>query len=103
MKESVIRFDVQGPLNAGLARLDSLKRDLQAALGAVALQLSGSGEQWQIAIPRPDAAGALSLFELLEAWPPLPPLTAVVGQADDERPVLLDLDSNGARHALDRR
>jgi DNA segregation ATPase FtsK/SpoIIIE-like protein len=88
-----IDFDLQTQLSAGLERLRGLKEDLKAALGVADVQLRREGGQWRLHVARPyePPVGLLPLMALIEEQAPaLPPATAVLGLAEDGRPILLD-------------
>ncbi|MDV7391108.1 FtsK/SpoIIIE domain-containing protein, partial [Arthrospira platensis SPKY1] len=88
-----IDFDLQTQLSAGLERLRALKEDLKTALGVVDIQLRREEGGWRLHVARPyePPVALLPLLALLEDQGfVLPPATAVLGLAEDGRPVLLD-------------
>lgn len=86
-----ITFDLQEQVISGWERLrEHLKRELTVVLGGADVQLSRENGQLRLDVARPDNP-PVPLLDLLPLLPEVPALTAILGLAEDGRPVLLPL------------
>ena len=86
-----ISFDLQEQVTSGWEWLrDHLKRELTAVLGGTDVRLSREDGQLRLHVDRPDNP-PVPLLELLPLLPEELAVTAVLGLAEDGRPVLLPL------------
>lgn len=99
VQAGVVRFDLSASLAQGLERLRELKNDLMVALGGADVQVDGVDGRFHVQVDRPDDP-PVPLLTLLPLIADLPPLTAVLGLAEDDRPVLLNLTEEGMTHIL---
>ena len=99
MGEKSIVFDVQSQLVHGVEKLRDLKEDLMATLGVADVELRREDGALRLRIVRADTP-PVSLPDLLELMPELPAATAVLGLAEDGRPVLLDFTETRLPHML---
>lgn len=94
-----VNFDLQTYLTDGLGRVRGLFDDLRAALGVEHTSLSNKSGRWQLQVARP-AEPAVSLIRLqLENSNP-PPMTAIIGLAEGEHPVMLRFGPKYVHHVL---
>ena len=98
VKPRSISFDLQTQLATGLERLKILTDDLMHTLG-VPVSLSREGGRFHVHVSHPDAP-PVSLLDLLSMLTDVPPITAVMGLAEDGRPVLLDFSEQDMTHIL---
>jgi DNA segregation ATPase FtsK/SpoIIIE-like protein len=94
-----IIFDLQSQLSLGLERLRGLQQDLMLALGVANVNLQQENGRFHIQVARPEDP-PVALLDLLEAVPELESVTAVLGLAEDGRPVLLDFVAGQLPHML---
>jgi DNA segregation ATPase FtsK/SpoIIIE, S-DNA-T family len=94
-----IIFDLHSQLALGLDRLRGLKQDLMLALGVANVDLRQENGRFHIQVARPEDP-PVALLDLLEALTELEPATAVLGLAEDGRPVLLDFTGEQLPHIL---
>lgn len=94
-----IRFDLQTSLAAAMERIQQIKADLTRVLAATSIAVTPQKDRLQIEVAQP-APEAVNLLDLLAVIPPLPPITAVLGWSDDDRPVVVDLLKPEAAHLL---
>ncbi|MCA9932752.1 MAG: hypothetical protein KC415_02435 [Anaerolineales bacterium] len=94
-----IRFELQTQVVQGLERLKALKDELVSSLGGVAVQVEQENGRFNLEVSR-DEDVPVPLLELLPLLPDLPPITAVLGLAEDDRPVLLNLTEEDMTHVL---
>ena len=94
-----IRFDLVTPLTQGWERLRDLTHELKTALNVPDVRLSAEDGQLRLHIVRPEEP-PVALLDLLPLLPDLPPVTAVLGLAEDGRPILLDFDNPDVTHVL---
>ena len=94
-----IRFDLVTPLAHGWERLRGLTQELKTALNVPDVRLSAEDGQLRLHIVRPEEP-PVALLDLLPLLPELPPVTAVLGLAEDGRPILLDFDNPDMTHVL---
>ena len=86
-----IRYDI-GPLGP-------LEEDLAAALGVAVRVVRSGGKVVAVEVPRTDPY-PVRLASLLRGMHHVPPLTAILGVADDGVPLLLRLASPSAAHLI---
>lgn len=94
-----IRFDLQTQLATGLERLRDLKSDLMVALGVADVELLGEEGQLSVQVER-TAEAPVPLLDLLPLIGDVPPVTAVLGLAEDKRPLLLNFLDKDLGHIL---
>ncbi len=94
-----IRFDLATPLAQGWERLRGLTHELKSALNVPDIRLSAEDGQLRLHIVRPEEPPVV-LLDLLPLLPDLPPITAMLGLAEDGRPILLDFDNPDVTHVL---
>ncbi|MCA9961652.1 MAG: hypothetical protein KC443_21585 [Anaerolineales bacterium] len=99
VEPGAVRFDLYTPFAQGLERLRGLKNELMAALGVPDVQMDERNGRFQVQVARPDAP-PVPLLDLMPLIAELPPLTAVLGMAEDDRPLLLNLAEEGMTHIL---
>jgi DNA segregation ATPase FtsK/SpoIIIE, S-DNA-T family len=94
-----IIFDLQTHLATGLDRLREVKQELMMALGVADVELRQDNDRFHIQVARPEDP-PVALLDVLEAMPDIAPVTAVLGLAEDGRPVLLDFATEQLPHML---
>lgn len=94
-----IIFDLQTQLVTGWDRLREVKQELMAALGVANVEMRQENGRFHIQVARPQDP-PVALLDLLEAMPDFDPATAVLGLAEDGRPVLLDFAADQLPHML---
>lgn len=94
-----VRFDLQTQLAAAMERIQQIKADLRKVLLAEDIQIESKQDRLQIQVAQP-APEPVNLLDLLAVVPPLPVLTAALGWSDDDRPVMVDLNTAEAAHLL---
>lgn len=99
VQPQAIRFDLQMGLTQGWGRLRGLKDDLVRVLGGSGVHLGQENGRISVEIDRQEDI-PVPLLDLLPLLETLPPLTAVLGLAEDERPVLLNLVEEDMTHIL---
>ncbi|MCA9949220.1 MAG: hypothetical protein KDE48_06225 [Anaerolineales bacterium] len=99
VKQDAVRFNLQTQLTSGIHRLRDLKNDLAKSLGIESVKLDQQGEQIQLEVERPYTP-PVALLDLMALLKEVPPVTAVLGLAEDGRPVLLDFMHNRVTHVL---
>ena len=100
-----VRFRVLPALGARVSRIRGLSEELAAALDAASCRVSRRGAAVDIEVPRDDPRPVrlLSLHRQLveqEAGAGIPPVTAILGLADDGAPLLIRLPSPDVAHVL---
>ncbi|MFO7538278.1 MAG: FtsK/SpoIIIE domain-containing protein [Chloroflexota bacterium] len=90
---------VQTHLATGLDRLREVKQELMMALGVTDVELRQENGRFHIQVARHEDP-PVALLDLLEAIPDFAPATAVLGLAEDGRPVLLDFAAEQLPHML---
>lgn len=86
-----ISFDLQEQVVSGWEWLrDQVKRELTSVLGGTDVRLSRENGQLQLHVDRPDNP-PVPLLDLLPLLPETLTVTAILGLAEDSRPVLLPL------------
>lgn len=94
-----IRFQVVPALGARIASITGLAEELAAALDAPAVRVARRGAAIAVEVPREDPH-PVRLRPLLEGLHNVPPVTAVLGIADDGVPLLIRLPSPDVAHIL---
>lgn len=96
-----IRYHFTPALGAKIASIRHLTEELALALGAPDVRLAREGETLTLEVARPEAEiTSIRLRQLLRNLPTLPPFTAVLGLAQDGRPLLIRLSSPEVAHVL---
>ncbi|MGB9777763.1 MAG: DNA translocase FtsK, partial [Anaerolineae bacterium] len=94
-----IRFQVVPALGARIASITGLAEELAAALNAPTVRVARQGAAVAVEVPREDPH-PVRLLPLLEGLHNVPPVTAVLGIADDGVPLLIRLPSPDVAHIL---
>ncbi len=101
-----IRFQVLPALGAKISRIKGLSEELAAALDATRCRVSRRGAAVDVEVPRddPQMVRLLSLYDQLTnpptSHPAIPPITAILGLAEDGAPLLIRLPSPDVAHIL---
>lgn len=101
-----VRFQVLPAVGAKISKIKSLSEEMAAALNASNCRVSRRGAAVAVEVPRddPEPVRLLPLYNQLtdEATdqPPIPPVTAVLGLAEDGAPLLIRLPSPDVAHIL---
>jgi S-DNA-T family DNA segregation ATPase FtsK/SpoIIIE len=108
-----VRFQVLPAVGAKISRIKNLSEEMAAALDAANCRVSRHGAAVSVEVPRddPQPVRLLPLYEQLVespasegmAVPPcpaIPPVTAILGLADDGAPLLIRLPSPDVAHIL---
>ena len=101
-----VRFQVLPAIGAKISRIKNLSEELAAALDAPSCRVSRRGAAMAVEVPRGDAQEVrlLPLFRQLTNQPtnqpPIPPVTAILGLAEDGSPLLIRLPSPDVAHIL---
>ena len=105
-----VRFQVLPAVGAKISRIKNLSEELAAALDAPSCRVSRRGAAVAIEVPRddPQPVCLLPLFRQLTNQPtnqltnqpPIPPVTAILGLAEDGSPLLIRLPSPDVAHIL---
>ncbi|MFN3763010.1 MAG: DNA translocase FtsK, partial [Anaerolineae bacterium] len=94
-----IRFQVAPALGARIGAITGLAEELAAALDAPTVRVARQGATIAVEVPREDPH-PVRLRPLLEGLHNVPPVTAVLGIADDGVPLLIRLPSPDVAHIL---
>ncbi len=94
-----IRFQVGPALGARIASITGLAEELAAALDAPTVRVARQGAAVAVEVPREDPH-PVRLLPLLQGLHNVPPVTAVLGIADDGVPLLIRLPSPDVAHIL---
>lgn len=94
-----IRFQVVPALGARIASITGLAEELAAALDAPSVRVARRGSAIAVEVPREDPH-PVRLLPLLQGLHNVPPVTAVLGIADDGAPLLIRLPSPDVAHIL---
>jgi S-DNA-T family DNA segregation ATPase FtsK/SpoIIIE len=94
-----IRFQVVPALGARIASITGLAEELAAALDAPTVRVARQGATIAVEVPRDDPH-PVRLIPLLRGMRNVPPVTAVLGIADDGVPLLIRLPSPDVAHIL---
>ena len=105
-----VRFQVLPAVGAKISRIKNLSEELAAALDAPSCRVSRRGAAVAVEVPRddPQPVCLLPLFRQLTNQPtnqltnqpPIPPVTAILGLAEDGSPLLIRLPSPDVAHIL---
>lgn len=90
-------FDLQAQLATGFHHLRELKRDLMKTLGVPEVRIVHGENGLQLEIRNP-AGPAVDLLELINHLPSVKSGVVVLGVAEDDRPVLLNLQADDTHH-----
>lgn len=94
-----IRFQVAPALGARIGAITGLAEELAAALDAPTVRVARQGATIAVEVPREDPR-PVRLRPLLQGLHNVPPVTAVLGIADDGVPLLIRLPSPDVAHLL---
>lgn len=94
-----IRFDLSAHLESGLERLRHIKQELLVVLGVAEAELIGEGEYWQLHIARPENP-PVSLLDMLAIIEEIPPLSILLGMAENGHPLLVELAKDDLTNIL---
>ncbi len=94
-----IRFQVAPALGARIGAITGLAEELAAALDAPTVRVARQGATVAVEVPREDPH-PVRLMPLLQGLHNVPPVTAVLGIADDGVPLLIRLPSPDVAHIL---
>ena len=94
-----IRFQVAPALGARIASITGLAEELAAALDAPTVRVARQGATIAVEVPRDDPH-PVRLIPLLRGMRNVPPVTAVLGIAEDGVPLLIRLPSPDVAHIL---
>lgn len=97
VRPRAIHFDVQTGLAQGVERLKGLKEELMRALGGAAVHFAPENSRFNLEVARPEDV-PVPLLDLLPLVQEVPALTAVLGLAEDGRPVLLNFGEEEMTH-----
>jgi len=105
-----VRFQVLPAVGAKISRIKNLSEELAAALGASNCRVSRRGACVAVEVPRddPQSVRLLPLYSQLihesanepTTYPPIPPIAAILGLAEDGAPLLIRLPSPDVAHIL---
>jgi len=101
-----VRFQILPAIGAKISRIKSLNEELAAALDASNCRVSRRGAAVAVEVPRddPQPMRLLPLYEQLTTQaanqPAIPPVTAILGLAEDGAPLLIRLPSPDVAHIL---
>lgn len=90
-------FDLQTQLTSGVNHLRELKRDLMKTLGVPEVRIVSGEGGLQVEIRNP-AGPAVDLLDLMNNLPTVKAGVIVLGVAEDDRPVLLNLQADDTHH-----
>ncbi|MDW8068416.1 MAG: DNA translocase FtsK [Anaerolineae bacterium] len=94
-----VRFQVVPALGARVGAITGLAEELAVALGASSVRVARQGAAIAVEVPREDPH-PVRLLPLLRGLRNVPPVTAVLGIADDGVPLLIRLSSPDVAHIL---
>jgi S-DNA-T family DNA segregation ATPase FtsK/SpoIIIE len=98
-----VRFQVLPAVGAKISKIKGLSEEVAAALDASSCRISRRGAAVAVEVPRedPKPVRLLPLFDQLNAADErIPPVTAVLGLAEDGAPLLIRLPSPDVAHIL---
>ena len=98
-----VRFQVLPALGAKVSRIRNLSEELAAALDVPSCRVARRGAAVDVEIPRddPQPVGLVSLLrQVRESGGEVPPVTAVLGLAENGAPLLIRLPSPDVAHIL---
>ena len=96
-----VRFQVLPAVGAKISRIKGLNEELAAALDTSSCRVARRGAAVDVEIPRddPQPVRLMPLYDQIDK-DRIPPLTAVLGLADDGAPLLIRLPSPEVSHVL---
>ncbi len=94
-----VRFQVVPALGARISAITGLAEELAAALDAPTVRVARQGATIAVEVPRNDPR-PVHLLPLLQGMHNVPPVTAILGIADDGVPLLIRLPSPDVAHVL---
>jgi S-DNA-T family DNA segregation ATPase FtsK/SpoIIIE len=94
-----IRFKVLPAMGSRISRIKGLSEELAAALDAPSCRVARQGAAVMVEVPRDDAR-PVHLMPMMEQLEGVPPVTAVLGVAEDGAPLLIRLPSPDVAHIL---
>jgi S-DNA-T family DNA segregation ATPase FtsK/SpoIIIE len=94
-----VRFQVLPSIGARISRIKGLVEELAAALDAPSCRVARQGAAVMVEVPR-DNPQPVRLTSLLQSLDDVPPVTAVLGLAEDGVPLLIRLPSPDVAHIL---
>lgn len=94
-----LNFNIQTQLAQGWERLRDLTLELKSALGVPSVSWRRENGRLLLAVGQEEEP-PVALLDLLTLTPDVPPLTAVLGLAENGRPVLLRFDEREVTHLL---
>ncbi len=94
-----VRYNITAPHNARLSVVRNLSEEFALALSTKDVRITRDGGMLNVEVPRFDAEPVL-LAQMMRDMRYVPPLTAVLGIAEDGRPLLLHLPSPDVAHVL---
>lgn len=94
-----IRFQVFPSMGSRISRIKGLSEELAAAVDAPSCRIARKGAAVMVEIPRSDKQ-QVRLTGLLQSNKDVPPVTAVLGLAEDGVPLLIRLPSPDVAHVL---
>lgn len=92
-------FSLQAQIELGVERLRSLRDELKGALRVPDVAFYRVGDAWRVDVVQ-DPEPAVPLLDLLNQLPAVPPVTAALGWAEEQRPVLLNLRRKHLAHVM---
>ena len=97
-----VRFKVLPAVGAKISRIKGLSEELAAALDVPDCRVSRRGAAVSVEVPRsdPQLVRLASLYEQLMDSAAIPPVTAILGLAEDGAPLLIRLPSPDVAHVL---
>jgi S-DNA-T family DNA segregation ATPase FtsK/SpoIIIE len=97
-----VRFQVLPAVGAKISKIKNLSEELAAALDAPNCRVSRRGAAVAVEVPRddPQPVRLLTLYRQLNDDGGIPPVTAVLGLAEDGTPLLIRLPSPDVAHIL---
>jgi S-DNA-T family DNA segregation ATPase FtsK/SpoIIIE len=101
-----VRFQILPAVGAKISKIKSLSEEMAAALNASNCRVSRRGAAVSVEVPRddPEPVRLLPLYNQLiddvSDQLPIPPVTAVLGLAEDGAPLLIRLPSPDVAHVL---
>ncbi|MDY6875130.1 MAG: DNA translocase FtsK [Chloroflexota bacterium] len=98
-----VRFQVLPAMGAKISKIRNLSEELAAALDAPSCRVSRRGAAVDVEVPRddPQPVRLLPLFQQLTSdTKGIPPVTAILGLAEDGSPLLIRLPSPDVAHIL---
>ncbi len=94
-----MRYTLQLPDATRVSRVRNLREEIGVALGVDEVQVLRRGNSLAIEVPRPDPKH-ITLADVQKNLRSAPPLTAILGVTDIDRPLLLRLSAPDVAHVL---